>query len=228
MKFMGKFLLFLVIVVPIVVCIITLNSIWNEGTEDVIQGVDGENQGTQVVENNNQPEQGNTNVVNPNEEKTYTMGNEEFKSSIGAPTSKIIENATINISVANIYLNPDENSEILDTITKHTIVTTQSFPNGWSRIKSATTASGWVKTENITLPEDTGDISVGTVVGKTGVVNVSSLNVRESASTTAKIKNTLTENTEVKILEASGDSNWYKVQWNSLEGWVSSKYITIK
>lgn len=229
MKFMGKFLLFLVIVVPIVVCIITLNSIWNEDTEDdVIQGIDGKNQGTQVVENNNQQEQGNTNVVNPNEEKTYTMGNEEFKSSIGEPTSKIIENATINISVANIYLNPDENSEILDTITKHTIVTTQSFPNGWSRIKSATTASGWVKTENITLPEDTGKISVGTVVGKTGVVNVSSLRVRESASTTAKIKNTLTENTEVKILEASGDSNWYKVQWNSLEGWVSSKYITIK
>lgn len=229
MKFMGKFLLFLVIVVPIVVCIITLNSIWNEDTEDdVIQGIDGKNQGTQVVENNNQQEQGNTNVVNPNEEKTYTMGNEEFKSSIGEPTSKIIENATINISVANIYLNPDENSEILDTITKHTIVTTQSFPNGWSRIKSATTASGWVKTENITLPEGTGSISVGTVVGKTGVVNVSSLRVRESASTTAKIKNTLTENTEVKILEASGDSNWYKVQWNSLEGWVSSKYITIK
>lgn len=229
MKFMGKFLLFLVIVVPIVVCIITLNSIWNEDTEDdVIQGIDGKNQGTQVVENNNQQEQGNTNVVNPNEEKTYTMGNEEFESSIGEPTSKIIENATINISVANIYLNPDENSEILDTITKHTIVTTQSFPNGWSRIKSATTASGWVKTENITLPEDTGSISVGTVVGKTGVVNVSSLRVRESASTTAKIKNTLTENTEVKILEASGDSNWYKVQWNSLEGWVSSKYITIK
>ena len=229
MKFMGKFLLFLVIVVPIVVCIITLNSIWNEDTEDdVIQGIDGKNQGTQVVENNNQQEQGNTNVVKPNEEKTYTMGNEEFKSSIGEPTSKIIENATINISVANIYLNPDENSEILDTITKHTIVTTQSFPNGWSRIKSATTASGWVKTENITLPEDTGSISVGTVVGKTGVVNVSSLRVRESASTTAKIKNTLTENTEVKILEASGDSNWYKVQWNSLEGWVSSKYITIK
>ena len=229
MKFMGKFLLFLVIVVPIVVCIITLNSIWNEDTEDdVIQGIDGKNQGTQVVENNNQQEQGNTNVVNPNAAKTYTMVNEEFKSSIGEPTSKIIENATINISVANIYLNPDENSEILDTITKHTIVTTQSFPNGWSRIKSATTASGWVKTENITLPEDTGSISVGTVVGKTGVVNVSSLRVRESASTTAKIKNTLTENTEVKILEASGDSNWYKVQWNSLEGWVSSKYITIK
>lgn len=228
MKFMGKFLLFLVIVVPIVVCIITLNSIWDEGTEDVIQGVDGKNQGTQVAEKNNQQQQGNTNVANSNEEKAYTMGNEEFKSSIGAPTSKIIENATINISVANIYLNPDENSEILDTITKHTIVTTQSFPNGWSRIKSATTASGWVKTENITLPEDTGSISVGTVVGKTGVVNVSSLNVRESASITAKIKNTLTENTEVKILEASGDSNWYKVQWNSLEGWVSSKYITIK
>ncbi len=226
MKFMSKFLLFLVIVVPIVVCVITLNNIWDDDTNDLLYGIDNaddKNSSVEVGKNENE------NVIsNSTEEKTYTMGDEEFKSSIGEPTSKIIENATINISVANIYLNPDETSEILDTITKHTIVTTQSFPNGWSRIKSATTASGWVKTENITLPDDTDSISVGTLVGKTGVVNVSSLNVRASASTNAKIKNTLTENTEVKILETSGDSNWYKVQWNSLEGWVSSKYITIK
>lgn len=226
MKFMGKFLLFLVIVVPIVVCVITLNNIWDDDSEDLLYGVDDATEKGSLAQSG---ENGNDNEVsNTIEEKTYTMGDEEFKSSIGEPTSKIIENATINISVANIYLNPDETSEILDTITKHTIVTTQSFPNGWSRIKSATTASGWVKTENITLPEDAGRVLVGTLVGKTGVVNVSSLNVRASASTAAKIKNTLTENTEVKILETSGDSNWYKVQWNSLEGWVSSKYITIK
>lgn len=220
MKFMGKFLLFLVIVVPIVVCVITLNNIWDEGEEEIIEGIDNETNNTVIVDDQetDEPE-----IL----EETYTIGDEEFKSSIGAPTSKIVENATINISVANIYLNPDENSEVLDTINKHTIVTTQSFPNGWSRIKSSTNVSGWVRTENITLPEESGSVSVGSVVGKTGKVIATSLNVRESASTTGKIKNRLTENTEVKILEVSGDNEWYKVQWQSLEGWVSSKYISI-
>ncbi|MBQ9267708.1 MAG: SH3 domain-containing protein [Clostridia bacterium] len=226
MKFLGKFCLFLVIVVPIIICFVTLNNIWKEDDTGVIKGVDSESNNV-IAGNDVTNENGGTTTPQVTEQ-TYQMGSEEFKSAIGAPTSKIIEGATINISVANVYLNPDENSEVVDTITKHTVVTTQSFPDGWSRIKSSSTVSGWVRTENITLPADSGDVSVGSVVGRSGKVNVTSLNVRASASTTATIKNTLTENTEVKILEISGDGNWYRVQWQSLEGWVSSKYITLQ
>ena len=77
------------------------------------------------------------------------------------------------------------------------------------------------------MPSDNSNVSVGSVVGKYGKVNVTSLNVRASASTSATIKDTLTEKTEVKILEMSGDGKWYKVQWNSLQGWVASQYITV-
>ncbi len=220
---MKKFFLFLIIVVPIVVCVITLNNIWSEDGDPTFYE-DDDKQNNQD-DNPNNPDD---TIVEPPKEETYQIGDEEFKSNIGGPISKIVENATINISVANVYLNPDENSEVLDTITKHTVVTTQAFPNGWSRIKSASSASGWVRTENITLPEDSGDVTVGTALGRTGVVNVTSLNVRASASTTATIKDRLTEGTEVKILEVSDDKSWYKVQWQTLEGWVSSQYITLK
>lgn len=221
---MKKFFLFLVIVVPIVSCVIALNNIWSDDDEPTFY----EDNDKQNNASNTDPNDSTTNPTEPPKEETYQMGDEEFKSTIGGPISKIVENATINISVANVYLNPDENSEVLDTVTKHTVVTTQAFPNGWSRIKSASSASGWVRTDNITLPDNSGDVSVGTALGRTGVVNVTSLNVRASASTTASIKDRLTEGTEVKILEVSGDSSWYKVQWQTLEGWVSSQYITLK
>lgn len=224
MKLMGKLFLVLVIVVPICICFIMLNNIWKEDDTAVLSNIDNGKTNVSADETETKiPDDDVTNI----EEKIYQMGSEEFKSSIGAPTSKIVEGATINISVANVYLNPDEKSEIVDTITKHTVVTTQSFPNGWSRIKSST-VSGWVKTENVSLPDNNTNVSVGSVIGKTGKVNVTSLNVRASASTTATIKDTLTENTEVKILEVSGDNSWYRIKWNTLEGWVSSKYITLQ
>lgn len=225
MKILGRVFLFLVIVVPIIICFAMLNDIWKE--PDTVTSAGNSTVIEKAVEGSDNANENTNDEPKVAIEETYQMGSEEFKSSIGAPTSKIVEGATINISVANVYLNPDENSEIVDTIKKHDVVTTQSFPNGWSRIKSTTSASGWVRTENITLPDSSTSVSVGSVVGKIGKVNVTSLNVRTSASTNATIKDRLTENTQVKILEVSGDNIWYRVQWNSLQGWVASKYITI-
>ncbi len=222
-KFLGKLLLFVAIILPIVICFFMLNDIWKDQDSEVAV-----KEKTSVDSNVSQETKENTeNNINEIVNQNYKMGSDEFTSTIGAPTSKIVEGAKINVSVANIYLNPDEKSEIVDTIEKHTVVTTQAFPNGWSRIKSAK-ASGWVRTENISLPENNENVSVGSVVGRIGKVNVSSLNVRASASTTATIKNTLTENTEVKIFEISQDGKWYRIQWNSLDGWVSSQYITLQ
>ena len=223
MRFFSKIFLILVIIVPIIICFAALNDIWKDDGDEVLTDLENETAiNDTTTKTNNTP-----NTSEGESSSTYQMGSEEFKSSIGAPTSKIVEGATVNVSVANVYLDPSETSEIVDTIAKHTVVTTQSFPNGWSRIKSST-VSGWVKSEYISLPDTGSNVAVGSVIGKMGTVNVTSLNVRASASTTATIKNTLTENTEVRILGVSGDNDWYRIQWNTLEGWVSSKYITIK
>ena len=156
------------------------------------------------------------------------MQGEKYISTIGNPVGKIVMGGEINISVANVYLEADETSEVVDTITKHSIVTSQAYPGGWSRIKSDN-VSGWMKTDHITLPEDSGDVNIGSVIGRIGTVNVDSLNVREKASTNAKKITSLIDGTDVTILAISEDGEWYQVKINSkTQGWVAKKYLTIK
>lgn len=216
MKFFGKIIILLFIVVPVIVCWKYVYNIWNE-EEDVTAktGYTGEidpnsNENSEVEDNINE-------VINE-------MGGEEYTSTIGNPTSKIIENAKVSISVASVYRDADEESEVVTTLGKNTIITILNYPEGWSRIKTDK-VSGWMRTKNIEIPSDIGDMTIGTVVGRTGIVNVTSLNVRETASTTAKVLDRLSLGTDVKILELSGD--WYRIKWNYLEGWVAKQYIDI-
>ncbi len=64
---------------------------------------------------------------------------------------------------------------------------------------------------------------------KKGSVNISSasstLNVRSSGSGSSEVIGALKKGTSVNIVGVSGD--WYKVQYNSSYGYVSSKYITV-
>lgn len=50
------------------------------------------------------------------------------------------------------------------------------------------------------------------------------LNVRQSASTRAKVVNKLYPNTQVSIVSSS--NGWYKVAHGSIKGWVSARYIS--
>lgn len=57
----------------------------------------------------------------------------------------------------------------------------------------------------------------------TGTVNVEELNLRESASTSSKVLGKLVSGTKLTILSTEGD--WYKVNYNGKEGYVSKIYI---
>ena len=60
---------------------------------------------------------------------------------------------------------------------------------------------------------------------KKGYINVtSSANIRESASTSAKILNTLTRNTEVTIVAEEGD--FYKIQYQNITGYIAKSLIS--
>lgn len=60
----------------------------------------------------------------------------------------------------------------------------------------------------------------------TGIVTADLLNLRESPSTSANVKATLSQNQEMEVLEQNGV--WYKVKINSTEGYVHGDYIKIK
>ena len=220
MKIWGKLVLFLIIAVPIIVGYNMIVSIWKDDDGEIIETNNG---GTD--EQSTTPEKVVEDITGYVEEQTQTMAGETFTSSIGNPIGKIVEGATIAISVANVYEETDENSTVLARLEKHTVVTTQAYPEGWTRIKNSN-VSGWVRTENIELPDESGDTSLGSAVGRTGIVTVDGLRIRSQASTSGSILNTLLENTEVVIAEVSGD--WYKIKYKNTEGWVSSNYIKIK
>ena len=166
MNSLGKILVVLLIVGSIAWSYFTIKDIWDD--EDNVDGeiiLPSEVEGNEniVEEDSNTVEDEINNIVE------LEMGGEKFESAIGNPIGKIIEGGEINISVANIYSEADENSEVLDTINKYETVISQAFPNGWSRIKAGV-LSGWMRSEHITLPEDTDTKVLGTVIGKKGFV----------------------------------------------------------
>jgi len=61
---------------------------------------------------------------------------------------------------------------------------------------------------------------------KVGTVTCDMLNVRESASTSAKIVAQLPQGTKVKVLESS--SEWYKINYNDSTGWVFSEFLSVR
>lgn len=221
MKHIEKLIIILIIIAPIVWGYISLKPYIEE--DDIVEDIVSESIGENIVSNYE-------NEIDPPliEEYKGVIQGEEYISTIGNPVGKIVMGAEINISVANVYLEPNENSEVVDTLTKHSIVTTHAYPGGWSRIKSEK-VSGWMRTEHITLPPDIGDVNIGSVIGRIGTVNVDSLNVREKASANAKKITSIIDGTDVTILAISDDGEWYQVKINSkTEGWVAKKYLTIK
>ena len=66
-------------------------------------------------------------------------------------------------------------------------------------------------------------LSSSYVLGATGKVTADTLNVRESASKSAKIIARIAKDQEVEILEDNGE--WLKIKYRTYTGFVSSSYI---
>jgi cell wall-associated NlpC family hydrolase len=61
---------------------------------------------------------------------------------------------------------------------------------------------------------------------KTGIVNGSVVCLRETPSTDAKVLTTLTEDTQVAILDDS--DGWYKISYDGNTGWIYGSLLTVK
>ena len=59
-----------------------------------------------------------------------------------------------------------------------------------------------------------------------GTVNADALRLRQSASTDSTILATASKGDSVIILENAGN-NWYKVDYKSVQGYMSGEYLTV-
>ena len=225
----GLLVTIMIIVIPMVWCVVNLMNTEAQYDENVDKMQDLTNDINNVVDNNyvqNDNNNSGETVTDSGDTYTGSMGGDSYESTIGKPIGKIVEGATINVEVANVYANPDETSNIIGTVTKNTTVTVHDYPEGWSRIK-VDPLSGWTKPIYVDKPSDIGNTTIGSVVGKKAIISAKSLNVRESAVNGA-IKTTLTEGTEVKILGVNDDNTWYEIQWRTTNGWISAEYVEVQ
>ena len=223
MKIFWRLVVVLIIAVPIFICWKSLQTVWKD--DDLLYSGDKVDN-MQASGDLQQIQQ-----IIDNEEKKVTASNlgdgVEYDITGINIASKVYENAEVAISLANVYKDHDETSEVLGKLEKGSLITIQKYDNGWSTVTNYT-LSGWMKTENIKLPEDSDNMTLAQPGNnETGTVNVSdSLNMRESASTTAKIIKSLSNGTVVTILETK--DGWYKVKVGDVTGWVSADYVKVK
>lgn len=155
--------------------------------------------------------------------------NSETQNNIIGTSQKLLEESQLKIL-------PLINAETIEILIKDTAVTVDDEKNGWAFV-STDTVSGWIRadkliedekqdipeqTENTDSEEETTDSTPET---QTGYISASSVNVRENASTSAKVITTLTRNTAVTI--EGQENGWTRITTGTgVSGYVSSEYIS--
>ena len=162
---------------------------------------------------------------------TVDTTNNDTQNTIIGTNQKLLEEVELKIL-------PLINAETVETLANDTTVTVEDVVNDWAYI-STDSVSGWVRTDKLTTeasqttPEQTPDTTeqveetppTTATEPTTGYISASSVNVRESASTSANIITTLTRNTEVTI--ESEENGWSRITTSTgVSGYVSSEYIS--
>jgi len=148
----------------------------------------------------------------------------------------IVQAATLGTATANPSLNLRQSATtsatVLSSIPKNSQVNvlSKNGSNWYNVVYNGKT--GWVSGQYLMVKE-----TVAPVVAPTSAPNVTktagtvtanpSLNLRQSATTSAAVLSSIPKNSQVNILSKNG-SNWYNVVYNGKTGWVSGQYLMVK
>lgn len=144
-----------------------------------------------------------------------------------------------------IYTIPSVTAKTLTSVKKDEELTINYELNNWVNVTYGKN-TGWVRkyfvnNENVSAQTDTdnkeevtqeenkeNETTVTKVIdNKKGYVDVSnSANIREEASTSSNVINTLLRNTEVTIIAEEGD--FYKIQYQDITGYISKSLVSEK
>jgi mannosyl-glycoprotein endo-beta-N-acetylglucosaminidase len=147
-------------------------------------------------------------------------------------SEKLDKPTTRYVNVTSGFLNLREsaatNANVVATLIKGTKVTVYSEANDWSKVR-VNGKEGYVSSNYLSSTKaESSSSSKPKPETSTKYVNVNSgsLNLRESASTSAAIVTSLKKGTAVTVVSEAND--WFKVKANGKEGYVSSSYLTTK
>lgn len=226
MKGFEKIILVAVFVVPIVICVLILKSIWAEEPEPIVD--DTENKISVSISDEVVPPD---DILSSGDTEIDVIGNQTSSSGEGTSNkpeqiSKLYTDAEIKAVLADVYTTTDVTSERVGTIEKYTKVTAQKYSGGWSQVTGVDSKginiSGWVKTDNISFPSD-GDLNITPTKGSGIVTAEPYLNIRLSPSASANKIGEVKKGEKVTIEESV--NGWHKITVNGVTGWVSSDYV---
>ena len=226
MKGFEKIILVAVFVVPIVICVLILKSIWAEEPEPIVD--DTENKISVSISDEVVPPD---DILSSGDTEIDVIGNQTSSSGEGTSNkpeqiSKLYTDAEIKAVLADVYTTTDVTSERVGTIEKYTKVTAQKYSGGWSQVTGVDSKginiSGWVKTDNISFPSD-GDLNITPTKGYGIVTAEPYLNIRLSPSASANKIGEVKKGEKVTIEESV--NGWHKITVNGVTGWVSSDYV---
>ena len=123
-------------------------------------------------------------------------------------------------SSLNVRESASTNSSILGSLSNGTQVEIVETLNGWYKIKYGS-GYGYVSSSYVSMTQGNTSTTTQTAYIKT---SGSSLNVRKNASTSSSILGSLSNGTQITIVETL--SGWYKIKYGSGYGYVSSSYVS--
>ena len=175
---------------------------------------------------------------NAEEPKIEEENEDETNETSIYPKEQIIKENT------KIYLMPSVTSKVIANAEKDAGITINYEVGSWLNITFENT-NGWArkyfvigevvndeqedeveeeKEENAEENKEDAVAEEKTVESKKGYVDGSSVNIRNDASTSAEIINTLLRNTEITIIGEKGD--FYKIEYQDITGYISKSLVS--
>ena len=195
---------------------------------------DNESTNSENTDNTTANTTSNTSEENTNIENNAS--NTENSSEENVETQKeSLENKKVKLRVGtDLKLLPTFSSNSLIRIEAGSEATVIYDLENWIKI-DVNSNQGWIaktlveesSTEELAINNETEEPAetAESNVNKKGYINVETANVREEASTSSTLINTLDEFDEVTIVSESGD--WYQIEAGDIKGYVSKSLITI-
>jgi N-acetylmuramoyl-L-alanine amidase len=142
-------------------------------------------------------------------------------------STSLAKSATISGHNVNVRSQPSLQSSIVGQVNKGDRVDIVSQNNNWYEI-TYNNKKAWVHRDYISFNSATQTSSSQTpTTPKTGIVSVSSLNVREKASLSSQVVGSVKRGNTITILSES--NGWYEITLsNGKRGWVANYYITLQ
>ncbi len=157
--------------------------------------------------------------------KTYVTLDSSSSGSSSSSSATTDKTGTINATYVRLRSGASLSSSILKVLDKGASMTVTGESGDWYKV-SYNNTDGYVYKTYVTIGSTSSDSSSsGSSADQSGTINATYVRFRSGASTSSSILGTFDKGASVTVTGTDGD--WYKVSYNSKDGYVYKTYVTV-